>query len=243
MKLATMLVMVGLSLRVCGESPRTPNVQEAPRTEQVPAGTTNSVGVSAALTTSVSSQPDGTLVAEVRDPAGEPVRAHAITVEIRRPDEDPLPVVMTYDEPQHRYVGHVTGVTAGSYPVQVTVQATPTAQPVEVVAAPITVVAVGGPTAVVQAPTVAVAAPSVEVQRPQVVVQQPAVVVEQPAVAVVGPSITVQTPGVVVAPMLPGVVVVDGDDDDHHHGRHRGRHRGHGHGRGRGRGVFFGVFH
>ena len=142
MKLATMLVMVGLSLRVCGESPRTPNVQEAPRTEQVPAGTTNSVGVSAALTTNVSSQPDGTLVAEVRDPAGEPVRAHAITVEIRRPDEDPLPVVMTYDEPHHRYVGHVTGVSAGSYPVQVTVQATPAAQPVEVVSAPITVVAV-----------------------------------------------------------------------------------------------------
>lgn len=241
MKLTALMVFVAMGLRVCGQSPRQPTVTEAPRTEQVPVGATTGVAVSAALTTNVSAQPDGTLVAEVRDPAGEPVRAHAITVEIRRPDEDPVPVVMTYDEPQHRYVGHIAGVNAGSYPVQVTVQATPTAQPVEIVSPPIAVVtptvAVIAPTVV--APTTTVVAPSAAVVAPSATVVAPVVAVERPSVAVVAPSVQVTVPGVVIAP-APGVVVVEGDHD---HGHHRGHWRGRGHGHGRGRGVFFGVFH
>jgi len=225
------MVFVAMGLRVCGQSPRQPTVTEAPRTEQIPTGATTGVAVSAALTTNVSAQPDGTLIAEVRDPAGEPVRAHAITVEIRRPDEDPVPVVMTYDEPQHRYVGHIAGVSAGSYPVQITVQATPTAQPVEIVSPAITVVT----------PTVAAVAPTTVVA-PTTTVVAPRVEVERPAVAVVAPTVQVAVPSVVVTPVVPGVVVV-GDDDHDDHGRHRGHWRGHGRGHGRGRGVFFGVFH
>jgi hypothetical protein len=235
MKLTAVMVFVAMGLRVCEQSPRQPTVTEAPRTEQVPTGATTGVAVSAALTTNISAQPDGTLIAEVRDPAGEPVRAHAITVEIRRPDEDPVPVVMTYDEPQHRYVGHIAGVNAGSYPVQVTVQATPTSQPVEIVSPAITVVT---PTVAVVAPTTTVVPPTTTVVAPSTVVA-PRVEVEQPAVPVVAPSVQVTVPSVVVTPVVPGVVVVG--DDHHGHGRHRGHWRGHG--RGRGRGVFFGVFH
>jgi hypothetical protein len=238
MKLTAVMVFVAMGLRVCGQSPRQPTVTEAPRTEQVPTGATTGVAVSAALTTNVSAQPDGTLIAEVRDPAGEPVRAHAITVEIRRPDEDPVPVVMTYDEPQHRYVGHIAGVSAGSYPVQVTVQATPTAQPVEIVSPAITVAT---PTVAVVAPTTVVE-PTTTVVTPTTTVVAPRVEVERPAAAVVAPTVQVAVPSVVVTPVVPGVVVV-GDDDHHDHGRHRGHWRGHGRGHGRGRGVFFGIFH
>lgn len=234
MKLMAVMAFVAMGLRVCGPSPRQqPTITEAPHTEQVSSATTTGVAVSAALTTHVSAQPDGTLIADVRDPAGEPVRVHAITVEIRRPDEDPLPVAMTYDESQHRYVGHITGVQAGSYPVQVTVQTTPTAQPVEIVSPAITVVT----------PTVAAIAPATEVApstvaAPSTTVVAPRVEVEAPSVEVVAPSARVTVPTVVVTPVVPGVVV----GDDHHD---RGRHRGHGrpHGRHRGRGLFFGLFH
>lgn len=234
MKLVTALSVVALALRVCGESPRTPAVNAPPQTEQVPAAAQTGVGVSAALTTNVTAQPNGTLIAEVRDPAGQLVHPHSITVEIRRPDEDPVPVVMVYDEPQHHYVGRITGITPGAYPVQVTVVATPTAQPVEIVAPPVTVVAVASPTLEV-APTTVVTAPTTVVTAPTTVVAAPTVEVQQPAVAVVAPSVVVTPPSLVVG--VPGVVVVD----DHHHGRGHGHWRGRGHGRGRG-GVFFGVF-
>ena len=235
MKSIAALSFVALALRVCGESPRSPAVNAPPQTEQVPVAAQAGVGVSAALTTNVTAQPDGTLIAEVRDPAGQPVHPHAITVEIRRPDEDPVPVVMVYDEPQHHYVGRITGITPGAYPVQVTVVATPAAQPVEIVAPPVTIVAVASPTLEVAPPTVAVQAPTAVVTAPTTVVAAPTVTVQQPTVAVVAPSVVVTPPSLVVG--VPGVVVVD----DHHHGRHRGHWRGRGHGRGRG-GVFFGVF-
>jgi hypothetical protein len=151
MKSLSLILVASAALRVCGETPRQPSISSAPRSEQVvpSAGEHGgSVAATGAISTEITAEPDGRLVAYVRDPQGQPVQAHAMSVSIRRPDEDPVPVAMTYDAPNHRYVGRVAGVPAGSYPIEVSVQPTASAPAVEVVAPPVQISAVASvPTA------------------------------------------------------------------------------------------------
>lgn len=317
MKTISLALLTAAALRVCGESPRQPTVSSEPRTEAVGehGGT---VAAGAAISAEVAPQADGRIVAYVRDAQGQPLQAHSVTVSIRRPDEDPVPVAMTYDEREHRYVGRVAGISAGTYPVEVSVKATESAPAVEVVAPPIavtattavpapqhggrvqvvgeyaveTVAARGGdvafyfydhdgrpvPPAEVRVPTVnvqiegravpvqprlegevwvahagvalppdvVVAVPDVEIRGHRhrgVVVSHVAVVPVLPsavvvargrgavvATPVVGVQAEIVAPSVVIAPVVPGVVIVG--DDHHDHGHHRGWHRGRGRRRG-----------
>jgi hypothetical protein len=140
MKITALSLVALAALRVCGESPRPPTVSSEPRVA-APGEHGGSVAAGAAISAEVTSQPDGRIVAYVRDPRGEPLQAHSVSVSIRRPDEDPLPVAMTYDESEHRYVGRVAGIPVGTYPVEVSVQPSATAPAIEVVAPPIAVAA------------------------------------------------------------------------------------------------------
>jgi hypothetical protein len=151
---AILLLAATASLRVCGESPRPPAVNGAPSAEHG-----GSVATTGALTTEVSAEPNGVIVAYVKDSQQQPVQAHSVTVNVRRPDEDPVAVPMIYDERRHAYVGQVSGVAAGAYPVEVSVRPTATAQPVEMVSPPVQVTVAATPVPGLPTGTVAVAAP------------------------------------------------------------------------------------
>jgi hypothetical protein len=124
---ATWLLVAGVSLlRVCGqEEPPRPQVSAAsvaaPALQPEHGGR---VAVSGGLVTEVAAEPNGTLVAYVRDPAGAPVEAHAVQLALRSPEGRSQPVAVTYDPARRAYVGRAAGVQPGEYAVEVSVQPT-----------------------------------------------------------------------------------------------------------------------
>ncbi|MEI8258692.1 MAG: hypothetical protein WCJ30_23715 [Deltaproteobacteria bacterium] len=130
-----LVTMGSLLLRVCGHAENQPvNMAAAP-----PVGLAmapehgGALAVSAGLVTEVSTLPDGRIVAYVRDANRAPVQPDEVDVSVRRPDGTLQPIAVAYDPQMQGYVGRPTGLVAGSYPVEVSVRAAPTAPAVQLV--------------------------------------------------------------------------------------------------------------
>lgn len=90
------------------------------------------------LRAEVLSQPDGRVLTYVTTPQGAPMQPSAVHVALRKPDGQVQSVPVTYDPALRAYVGRAAGVPPGPYPVQVSVQPTPAAAPVQMLTAPVT---------------------------------------------------------------------------------------------------------
>ncbi|MDP3277028.1 MAG: hypothetical protein Q8Q09_17685 [Deltaproteobacteria bacterium] len=133
LRVAAMMTLAS-AMRVCGDAPSATVTAESPPSIARPA-----VAAAGALRSEVRVEAGGRVVANVQDLAGNPVHAHEVTLSLRRPDEDPVSVAVTYDEPSHAYVGHLPAVEAGNYPVELSVRSTPTSDPVLLVTPAVTV--------------------------------------------------------------------------------------------------------
>jgi hypothetical protein len=142
MRNALVMVATASLLRVCGQREPSVSVSVASAAPAMVPEHGGSVGASAGLVAEVSAQPDGKLVAYLRDAQGAPVTVHEVQLTVRRPDGQAVAVPVTYDETLHGYVGRPAGLPAGAWPVEVSVQTAPEAPMVHLVTAPVTVAAV-----------------------------------------------------------------------------------------------------
>ena len=95
------------------------------------------MALAANLRAEVVSQPDGRVLTYVTTPQGAPMQPNAMHVALRKPDGQVQAVPVTYDPASRAYVGRAAGVPPGPYPVQVSVQPSPTAAPVQMLTAPV----------------------------------------------------------------------------------------------------------
>lgn len=127
------LVATGtLLLRVCGHAENQP-IRIAAVPPAVAPEHAGALAVSAGLESEVTQLPDGRIVAYVRDANRAAMQPGEVDVSIRRPDGTLSPLATAYDPQMRGYVGRPTGLVSGSYPVEVTVRATPTAPTVHLV--------------------------------------------------------------------------------------------------------------
>jgi len=114
----------------------------------------------------VATLPDGRLAMFVRDQARAPVQAATVMLNLQKPDGTMAPVNMTYDAAMNAYVGQASGVTAGAYPVQVSMVRVMGGPPVALTTAPI---------AIVPAPAVVVPGGGINVQIPTIGISPPSI--------------------------------------------------------------------
>lgn len=95
------------------------------------------LALSANLRAEVLARPDGHVLTYVTTPQGAPMQPSSVRVGMRRPDGRVQSVPVTYDPAAHAYVGRAAGVPPGQYPVEVSVQPSPTAAPVQMLTAPV----------------------------------------------------------------------------------------------------------
>jgi hypothetical protein len=96
------------------------------------------MALAANLRAEVVSQPDGRVLTYVTTPQGAPMQPSTVRVALRKPDGQVQAMPVTYDPTLRAYVGRAAGVPPGPYPVQVSVQPTATAAPVQMLTAPVT---------------------------------------------------------------------------------------------------------
>jgi hypothetical protein len=139
MKRSTLLLSsVLLALAACHARP-----VDAPEARAVvPSGAEHggAMALSATLRAEVVAQPDGRVLTYVTNPQGAPVRPSAVRVGLRRPGGGVQSVPVAYDPAARAYVGRAAAVPPGQYPIEVEVQSTPTAAPVEMLTAPVAIV-------------------------------------------------------------------------------------------------------
>jgi hypothetical protein len=102
---------------------------------------------SANLRAEVLSQPDGRVLTYVTTPQGAPMQPSSVHVALRKPDGQVQAVPVAYNPALRAYVGRAAGVPPGQYPVQVSVQPSPTAAAVQMLTGPVTLVSTVQPPA------------------------------------------------------------------------------------------------
>lgn len=95
------------------------------------------LALSANLRAEVLAQPDGRVLTYVTTPQGAPMQPSSVRVGLRKPDGQVQSVPVAYDPAAHAYVGRAAGVPPGQYPVEVSVQPSPTAAPVQMLTGPV----------------------------------------------------------------------------------------------------------
>ena len=184
----TVLILAGATLlRVCGRNQTppaapgmmTPGTMAAPMAAMAPTMVAEHGGYVGQLgdtIAEVATLPDGRLAMFVRDQSRAPVQAATVQLNLQKPDGTMAPVNMTYDASMNAYVGQAQGVTAGAYPVQVSmvrVAGGPpmalTTAPIAIVPAPAMVVVPGGSINIpIGIPTIGINGPHVGISGPHI---------------------------------------------------------------------------
>jgi len=192
----TVLILAGATLlRVCGRNQTpppapgmmTPGNMAAPMAAMAPTMVAEHGGYVGQLgdtIAEVATLPDGRLAMFVRDQSRAPVQAATVTLNLQKPDGTMAPVNMTYDAAMNAYVGQASGVTAGAYPVQVSMVRVMGGPPMALTTAPI---------AIVPAPAMGVVIPGggVNINVPTIGISPPSIGIHGPHIGIGGPHIGV----------------------------------------------------
>ena len=135
-----LLSLVLLALPACkrrGDADGAPGVVPSDAARGALAEHGGVLALSANLRAEVLAQPDGRVLTYVTTPQGAPMQPSSVRVGLRKPDGQVQSVPVTYDPAAHAYVGRAAGVPPGQYPVEVSVQPSPSAATVKMLTGPV----------------------------------------------------------------------------------------------------------